>query len=166
MKCVCGVRLTGRQRIFCSDECKRKLRYARNIQTECVYCGVSYLISKVGVETQRRRNQPPCCRKCQAKRTPPPSPSGENSPTWRGGHRYWSVGRFGKDKEGLSWKQQRRLAWERDDRTCQHCHKKKNRNPDVHHIKPWRESQSHALDNLICLCQSCHLKEEANVPLV
>ena len=24
-------------------------------------------------------------------------------------------------------------------------------------------SQSHALDNLICLCQSCHLKEEAKV---
>jgi hypothetical protein len=28
---------------------------------------------------------------------------------------------------------------------------------------PYRVSQSHALDNLICLCQKCHLTEEAKV---
>ena len=103
-----------------------------------------------------RRSQ--TCRSCASDRM-----SGPNSGTWKGGHKHWSPGRYGKDKDGLSWKVQRRLAWERDKFTCQHCHKKKNRNPDVHHIKPWMNSQSHALDNLICLCQSCHLKEEAKV---
>lgn len=161
MKCICGATLMGRQRIFCSDACKRKVRYARTLEVVCSFCGVPYFISKNGLEQQRLRDIKPCCRKCQAKRTPPPSPSGEHSPTWKGGHRYWLVGRFGKDKDGLSWKQQRRLAWERDNYTCQHCHQRKNRNPDVHHIIPWRKSQSHALNNLICLCQSCHLKEEA-----
>ena len=89
--------------------------------------------------------------------------SGPNSPAWKGGHKQWSSGRHGRDKDGLSWKVQRRLAWERDNFTCQHCHTQKNRKPDVHHIDPWMNSKSHALDNLICLCQSCHLKEEAEL---
>ena len=89
--------------------------------------------------------------------------SGSNSPTWKGGHKRWSPGRHGKDKDGLSWKTQRQLAWERDRYICQHCFTKKSKNPDVHHIRPWMNSLSHALDNLICLCQSCHLREEAKV---
>jgi hypothetical protein len=88
---------------------------------------------------------------------------GANNPNWKGGHKHWSPGRYGKDKDGLSWKIQRNLAWERDNETCQHCHEKKGRKPDVHHINPWMNSLSHALDNLVCLCQSCHLKEEAKV---
>ena len=103
-----------------------------------------------------RRSQ--TCRSCASDRM-----SGPNSPSWKGGHQQWSPGRYGKDKNGLSWKVQRRLAWERDKFECQHCGEKKNRKPDVHHIKPWMNSLSHALDNLICLCQSCHLKEEAKV---
>ena len=103
-----------------------------------------------------RRSQ--TCRSCASDRM-----SGPNSPSWKGGHQQWSPGRYGKDKNGLSWKVQRRLAWERDKFECQHCGEKKNRKPDVHHIKPWMNSLSHALDNLICLCQSCHLKEGAKV---
>ena len=110
-----------------------------------------------------------CSRECKeryARRCYTPSQSdwsGPSSPRWKGGCRYWSKGRWGKDKNGLSWKTQRRLAWERDDFTCQHCGERKSRKPDVHHINPWMNSHSHALDNLICLCQSCHLKEEAKV---
>lgn len=81
----------------------------------------------------------------------------------RGGHKQWAQGRQGRDKNGLSWKVQRRLAWERDNETCQHCNEKKSRRPDVHHIDPWMNSQSHALDNLICLCQKCHMTEEAKI---
>ena len=111
-----------------------------------------------------------CCRGCKEKHVVVlkrvvhlKGMSGPNNPTWKGGHKHWSPGRFGRDNGGLSWKTQRRLAWERDDFTCQQCHEKKNRKPDVHHIVPWMNSHSHALDNLICLCQSCHLKEEAKV---
>lgn len=88
---------------------------------------------------------------------------GDSNPNWRGGHSHWSPGRFGRDKDGLSWKTQRNLAWERDNFSCRHCDKPRRRNPDVHHISPFRVSQSHALENLICLCQSCHLTEEAKV---
>jgi hypothetical protein len=87
--------------------------------------------------------------------------SGEQHPNWKGGHRHWVPGRFGKDKDGLSWKIQRRLAWERDKDTCQECGKKGKRRPDVHHIVPYRISLSHALDNLRCLCKKCHITIEA-----
>ena len=76
----------------------------------------------------------------------------------------WSPGRFGRDKDGLSWKVQRRLAWERDKFTCQECGKHKDGwKPDVHHISPFRVSQSHALENLRCLCKKCHRNEDARV---
>lgn len=82
---------------------------------------------------------------------------GSNSPTWKGGHRYYVEGKHGRDKDGLSWKQQRLKAWERDDYTCQHCGKvQEGWRPDVHHKIPYRISGSHALENLTCLCRSCH----------
>jgi hypothetical protein len=88
--------------------------------------------------------------------------SGKNSPSWRGGHKYWKEGRFGRDKNGLSWKKQRNLSWERDNFTCQKCGKKKvTRNLDCHHIVPYRLSYSHTLDNLITLCKRCHIIEDS-----
>lgn len=89
--------------------------------------------------------------------------SGEKNPAWRGGHKYWSEGRFGSDKDGLSWKIQRSLAWKRDKHRCTICSRNKKsmgRNPDVHHIIPWRVSFSHDLKNLLSLCQKCHKKED------
>lgn len=133
--------------------CSRKCFPARNPRhtEECPACGKTQILTGI-----YRRGL--TCRDCASDRM-----SGPNSPSWRGGAQHWSPGRHGKDKNGLSWVVQRRLAWERDNLTCQHCGEKKGRNPDVHHIDPWMNSQSHALDNLICLCQSCHLKEEAKV---
>lgn len=90
-------------------------------------------------------------------------PSGPDSPTWKGGFKYWSQGRFGCDKDGLSWKVQRRLAWERDAYKCQKCTRAPVKKPDVHHIIPWRLSLSHSLDNLICLCKSCHKTEDSKI---
>lgn len=89
--------------------------------------------------------------------------SGKKNPAWRGGHKYWSSGRFGSDKNGLSWKKQRLLAWQRDNYKCSMCRRSKlsmRRNPDVHHIVPWRISFSHDLKNLLSLCQKCHKKED------
>lgn len=131
---------------FCGSPCHRKwVGLTKRVEVECPNCLKS--------RTVRVRPKPGIlCRDCL---------TGVNSPTWKGGHSNWSPGRYGRDKNGLSWKVQRDLAWERDAEVCQHCHTKKRRKPDVHHIVPWRTSQSHALDNLVCLCQSCHLKEEA-----
>ena len=157
----CGLPLLGKSsQMFCSRSCGDTFRLKQIVlKGECSTCGRSYELTRGAVEGRTRRGRITgnltICSDCCT--------SGPCNPNWKGGHKHWSLGRFGRDKDGLSWKVQRRLAWERDDFTCQHCGKKKNRKPDVHHIEPWMNSQSHALSNLICLCQSCHLKEEAKV---
>lgn len=128
--------------------------YAK-VKLECPDCGATRMVHPSGLTARKST----LCITCfNSKRT------GEKSSTWRGGCRQYSKGRFGKDKDGLSWKVQRTLARERDDFTCQHCRKKvEGWKPDVHHKVPWMNSHSHHLDNLICLCRKCHLIEEAKV---
>lgn len=142
-----------------------KLEDPRRVEKRCL-CGTVYWGDV---------RYPSRCRSCKASALPRTSSAkrtmltmrnsahaGVLSHTWKGGHKSWQVGKLGRDKDGLSWKQQRRLAWERDSYTCQHCGKRKDSwRPDVHHIKPYRLSFSHSLDNLICLCRRCHKKAEA-----
>ena len=144
----------------CSETCRTSFYHNRRVPHTCRVCGTISLVTKAAL---RHKKDPSLCGKCAADANPPPGGSGPESFRWKGGHRHWSKGRHGKDKNGLSWRVQRKLAWERDGYVCQHCGVKGRRSPDVHHIDPWMNSQSHALDNLICLCQSCHLKEEAKV---
>lgn len=79
----------------------------------------------------------------------------------------------GEDKEhrfGSGWYIQRRKCWERDDSKCKVCEKDVDdmgKRPHVHHIKPREEwdieleyEDMNSLDNLICLCTSCHNKFE------
>ena len=61
------------------------------------------------------------------------------------------------------WFQVKRQALERDDHRCQYCGKTRTeigREPDVHHIEPIRgfddPQDAHSLDNVVCLCRSCH----------
>lgn len=61
------------------------------------------------------------------------------------------------------WRVVRRKALERDNHTCQNCgitREEIGHEPDVHHITPVREFDdpqlAHTLDNVICLCRSCH----------
>ncbi|CAN5509807.1 hypothetical protein BH10ACI2_BH10ACI2_04440 [soil metagenome] len=74
---------------------------------------------------------------------------------------------------GKNWRSQRRQAWERDNYTCQRCFitkEEKGKNPDVHHIRPFRTfglknyKKANLLTNLICLCNRCHkiVEEEIN----
>lgn len=85
---------------------------------------------------------------------------GENNYFWRGGHNAYY---------GSNWRVQRRSAWKRDNYTCQRCLKTKNelgRNPDVHHIIPFKKFDSYLeanrLENLISLCHPCHVFVEWN----
>ena len=135
---------------YCSRKCK-DLRWAANNTAEfpCEGCGT------IRVDYKHKRVAPLCLTCFNA------THAGEQSPTWKGGHRHWAPGRHGRDKDGLSWKVQRQLAWERDNFSCTKCGKKGKRNPDVHHIVPFRISQSHTLGNLQCLCKKCHLTIEA-----
>ena len=85
-----------------------------------------------------------------------PKISGPNANNWQGGisHSY-----------GPDWLKQKRLALERDNHTCQHCGKIKKeigKEPDVHHIVPHKLTQDNNLDNLVCLCMSCHGRAERN----
>ena len=153
----CGKTHETRSKRFCSRKCMWNARPSKKtklVEVICPICG-ELRILKLQNEMKPPSNR---CFTCFSNES-----VGSHHPRWRGGHRHWSPGRYGKDKNGLSWKIQRKLAWERDNFECQHCHEKKTRKPDVHHINPWMNSQSHALDNLICLCQSFHLKEEAKV---
>ena len=146
----CGTPTPTDRSRFCSRKCMPS--QIKKATVPCPKCGK--LRKSHLSEVSKLSNR--LCQNCSSDKL-----SGPDSPTWKGGHKHWSPGRFGKDKEGLSWKVQRQLAWERDSYECQHCHEKKGRKPDVHHINPFRVSQSHALTNLICLCQKCHLTEEA-----
>lgn len=65
---------------------------------------------------------------------------------------------------GRGWIEARKLAVERDKGTCQSCGKVVGPSISVHHKKPYREfatpEQANHVDNLICYCQSCHIKIE------
>lgn len=140
---------------FCTKKCLTAEFGSRPVTVQCPDCHETRTIT---YKRFRSNKSGGVCSTCaNAAR------SGPAAPGWKGGARHWSPGRFGRDKDGLSWKVQRRLAWERDNYTCQECGTKPKRNPDVHHIIPFRVSQSHALENLRCLCQRCHSIAEAQV---
>lgn len=141
--CVnCGKMLKGRQQSNCSEFC------LRHETTQCEGCNVLF--------DRAKKNKTRRCRSC--------AQAGELNHAWRGGHEYWQEGKLGRDKDGLSWKVQRQLAWERDNYTCQDCGKTKEEigsNPHVDHEIPYRISMSHTLENLKCRCPSCHKRAEA-----
>ncbi|AFV22391.1 hypothetical protein Mpsy_0178 [Methanolobus psychrophilus R15] len=53
-----------------------------------------------------------------------------------------------------AWIKQRDIVLERDGKKCQVCESADNL--QVHHIIPFKESQSHEVENLITLCDDCH----------
>lgn len=86
--------------------------------------------------------------------------SKEKHPNWRGGTSEicW---------RGTGWKKARKAARDRDNNTCQICGKtaqQQGRNMDVHHRISYfsfdSAEQANALENLVCLCRSCHRKVE------
>lgn len=85
-------------------------------------------------------------------------------------HHQWQGGTF---PYGSSWWSVRRAALERDDHECQRCGAgtvELGRKPDVHHVVPVRSfddpADAHRLDNVVCLCRSCHrLVEDGDASL-
>lgn len=142
----------------CSGRCYDKKRYVIiSRSARCLNCG-----NPCG---RGRRNKSGKCRKCcHAEVLALFQLDGENNPNWKGGHKNWVPGRFGRDKDGLSWKHQRKLAYVRDGGKCQdpEC-KTPWKRICVHHKVPYRISLSHALKNLICLCDGCHPRWDAKV---
>ena len=86
--------------------------------------------------------------------------SGKDNPNWRGGTSKISW-------RGPGWTIARREARKRDENTCKICGKtakEQGRAMDVHHRISYFEFETpqlaNSLDNLVCLCRSCHRKVE------
>lgn len=127
------------------------------VKKTCAKCGVEFEVKK---SQENRRKF--CSKDCMVtwQRENAALISGANNFNWRGGYSPYY---------GENWRRQRRKARKRDNYTCKECgitEKELGRQLDVHHIKPFRcfgidsyKSANH-LDNLICLCNVCHLIKE------
>ena len=119
-------------------------RWTEGIEFTCIQCGKKFREKAWLV----RQNGDPkfCSKKCRkAGRT------GETSPLYVGCPITY---------RGRGWLKAREKAIIRDNGTCQDCSKFIGNSIPVHHINPYRNGKSNDLDNLVCLCQSCHMKRE------
>jgi hypothetical protein len=145
---------------FCSRECKRE---AGRVRKDCKWCGEEFTAYKANEEVATF-----CSMECKNEWLSE-NMGGEDNPFWKGGYEPYY---------GPNWKSQRRRARERDDHACQACGATKEelgQEPDVHHIKPFREfvddegnadyEAANDLDNLVTLCRPCH-REYEGLPVV
>lgn len=148
---------TGSRSKYCSLKCRVE---AKTQVVNCSICNKSYKVSR----WHYKRSKTLMCMGCYSSQTSEvwQQRVGDKHPQWRGGQTYWINGKKSTDPQGLRWKTQRDLARERDKNTCQHCKLEKAGLP-VHHIIPYRISHSHALDNLITLCPSCHTTADLKI---
>ncbi|MCA0455653.1 MAG: HNH endonuclease [Chloroflexi bacterium] len=140
---------------YCSLQCNGIARRQR-LQFTCLHCGKGFTRKPCQVKQGKGKY---CSHECYVNAT-----KGANHPLWRGGSL----------KYGPNWKEQRKLAYERDKGTCQYCHrkpKKGERSCQVHHIVKMRSFKNdyaagNALSNLITLCLRCHrLAETGKIAL-
>jgi hypothetical protein len=82
--------------------------------------------------------------------------SGSNHWNWKGGISSETAVRV----NSADWKNLRKKVYERDGWHCKTCGKHCGKDIQAHHIVPFRISQDDSMDNLITLCNVCHMKEE------
>ena len=159
---------------FCSRECDNKWRAKggnpsgkthpeyNSVTVNCAYCG-----NEIIREPYRLRTNPLqfCNMKCHGKWRSEHL-HGEAHPRWRGG----SLPDYGPE-----WNRIAEAIRKRDGYKCQYCgvsQKWYGRKLHVHHIIPFRnfgykrgENENHLLahasENLVSLCNSCHIQFEA-----
>jgi len=156
-----------RQNRFCSAQCRSE--YAASVSPGpptkpesyitliCDICGKEYTVHKC--MTQNGRHSRYCSVECVAEANAIRM-AGKNNPNWVGGHSVNGV------DYGPNWGRQRRKAIKRDGHRCQNCgYIGKDRILDIHHKIPFRVfngdwQAANNIDNLVCLCRSCHIKIE------
>lgn len=136
-------------------------RYTR-VKVSCKWCDIEIIRTRTEI-IKSTTNRFFCCRKHQG--------------LWRSenlvGDKLYNFKGGYEPYYGENWRSQRRNARERDSYTCQRCgitKEEKGKNPDVHHIKPFRTfglenyRKANDLSNLICYCNVCHkiVEEQAN----
>lgn len=159
---------------FCSMECRSTIADCR-----CEQCGGVYRV-KASITRKRRT----CSRRCaailrgvegRAPLTGKPRDAETRNKVSRGLVAYYGgdparhpnyKGGPGAARRG-GWNRQRDRARARDGNTCVACLRtaaEAGNNIPVHHIRPYRlfdkPAEAHTLDNLVSLCQSCHIKME------
>lgn len=149
-------RVDGRN-FFCNHKCKAAYQFARgSVEIQCQVCGKTFTITRYWTRQEDSRNAKYCSRECMAEAMSLMR-RGENNPNWVGGceQSAW---------RGDDWGKQTRKARKRDNYTCQRCgyaFPSKSSHLHTHHIVPFRLFDgdfelANRLDNLICLCRSCH----------
>ena len=122
-------------------------KWVEPVELTCLQCGKLFYLKPWIV---RQSNRLFCTAKCRY--------------TWNKGENHWHYLGGYDGYRGRSWLTQRALAVTRDNGTCQACGKIEGDSIPVHHIRPYRtfetEQEANDLENLICLCQSCHMKRE------
>ena len=141
----------------CSKSCRGELisRSKGSLGTgTCEGCGVVYKVSRYHLRAGRRF----CGDICRLAWWATQTPSGEDNPLWTGGHLNYY---------GPTWQAARRTAWKRDNEACTACGRTREelgQRPIVHHVIPFksfgveRHEAANHLDNLVCVCRSCHTK--------
>jgi ribosomal protein L31 len=162
---------------YCSWECR-----TRQVQLTCEYCGEPFY-----VKASHAHKRSTCSRACKMKlatqqgRHPHQGTHRDETTRRRvsdglkryysdAPERHWNFkgGNFSQRRGTYSeWREKRQLARERARFQCEICGKTEaelGKQLSVHHIKPFRlfqsASEANDLNNLICACQSCHMKLE------
>lgn len=132
---------------FCGKACALACLNT-SVTKPCAHCGKP-VIRGAGDMRKQRRGVFVCdaaCRKAYF--------VGNRHPRWRGGpgQRY-----------GVGWNKAKRLVLARDSHRCVVCGiapEQTGKEPDVHHLQPFRSKGGHSLNNLVCLCRKHHRQAE------
>lgn len=118
----------------------------------CQYCGNGFTKKPWQVRRAKYKRSVFCSRRCFLQSG---IFQGERSTSWVGGPNGY---------RGRNWRTARTRAVERDRGRCLRCRKYIGPSIPVHHRRPFREfasaEEANRLGNLVCLCQSCHMKLE------
>lgn len=142
---------------YCNMDCQKAYKKGKNfnkvihkIKCNCDYCDKQ--IERVKSQFNKYKNHF-CSPKCKSSWTAE-NITGDKIYNWTGGY---------KSYYGPNWGIQRRACRKRDNNECQVCKKTKEelgKNMDVDHKIPARlfddYKKANDLDNLWCLCNSCH----------
>ena len=134
------------KRVFCSRYCQTEASKTK-IDKQCIVCNATF---KVHPSMQNRYST--CSLECRRKNR-----SEEKNPNWRGGELVAKKQFRKKAMYQLEYKQWRLAVFERDDYTCQFCHKRGG-TLEADHIMPWstHEHLRYEVSNGRTLCQKCH----------
>lgn len=139
---------------FTSDQA-RTMSLVAGEQHECALCRSRFEIKPwLARQNKTKSGKRFCSKRCHGlyKKI---QESGTNAPDYVGGITTY---------RGKGWPEARAAAVSRDKGVCQECGIAVGASIPVHHIRPYRlfetSEQANAIENLVCLCQSCHMRVE------